>query len=116
MNFSEEYDKLFWNFVRDRNLDLDDETWPEKDYNDFTEEYNKLRAAQDEYLSKKAAAKADEEYDEDFYTFDMIIDTEDGPEYETVDVRKMSLEELSGLCTEMPVYYKYYFKRVKESL
>jgi glutaredoxin len=116
MDISEEYSKLIWNFVRERKLDLDDQNWPEKDYNDFTEEYNKLWSAYQEQLSKKAAAKADEEYEEDFYTFDMIIDTEDGPEYETVDVRKMSLEELSELCTELPAYYKYYFKRVKESL
>jgi hypothetical protein len=116
MNFSEEYDKLVSKFTRERNLDLDDQTWPSKDYSDFTLEYEKLFNAYREQEKLRSEAKADEQYDEEFYLIQMIVDTEDGADYETIDVRSLSLEKLSDLCTLFPNYYSYYFKKVKESL
>lgn len=116
MDFSKEYDELYSSFTRERNLDLDDNTWPEKDYNDFTDAYNKLFAKWSTEQKKKASAAADEEYDEDFYLIDVTIDTLEGPDYEVIDVRKMPLEDLSKLCRMFPRYYEYYFKKLKESL
>jgi hypothetical protein len=116
MNFSAEYDKLLSSFTKGRNLDLDDATWPEEDYDEFTLEYSKLMARYQAEQTEKDNAKADEEHDESFYLIEAILDTPDGPITEVTDVRKLTLEQLSKLCSVLPMYNKYYFKRVAESL
>lgn len=116
MNFSDEYYDLFISFARERNLDLDETTWPEKDYNDFAELQEEIVQRRTKAIDDSQDASADEEYEENFYMIDVVITTADGPDYETIDIRTLPLEKLSEVCNMFPQYNKYYFKKVRESL
>jgi hypothetical protein len=116
VSLSDEYGELFLSFARERNLGLDDTLWPEKDYNDFGALQEALVQRRNKAIEEAREAKADEEYEEDFYLIDVSVTSADGPSYETIDVRTLSLEQLSKICNTFPQFNQYYFKKVRESL
>lgn len=112
MDYSEEYRNMLTNFTAGRTLDYDLDEWPDADLDDFNKLDEELVLKYQEYLQSKGI----ETEDEDFYIIDMIIDTENGPDSSTVDVRTLPLEKLSKLCSVFPQYNNYYFRKVAESL
>ncbi len=126
MSESLEHYELFLKFVIERQLDSKDiDSWPEADQDDWfalsDEITAKYRRAEEERLAnfrraeeERLALPLDEQYPEGFYIINITLDTDDGPEYQTVDVRKLPLEKLSKLCSTFPQYNDYYFKKVLE--
>ena len=126
MNESLERYEFFLKFVIERGLDSKDiDAWPEADQEEFfalsDEITAKYRRAEEERVAnfrraeeERLALPLDEQHPEAFYIINITLDTVDGPEYETVDIRKLPLEKLSKLCSTFPQYNDYYFKKVLE--
>jgi hypothetical protein len=111
---SEHYD-LFLKFVTDRQLDGKDiDAWPEADQNEFFALSDEITAKYRRAEEERLALPLDEQHPEAFYIINITLDTVDGPEYQTVDIRKLPLEKLSKLCSTFPQYNDYYFKKVLE--
>jgi hypothetical protein len=111
---SEHYD-LFLNFVIERRLDGKDiDSWPEADQDDYYALSDEITAKYRKAEEERLALPLDEQYPEGFYIINITLDTDDGPEYQTVDIRKLPLEKLSKLCSTFPQYNDYYFKKVLE--
>jgi hypothetical protein len=111
-----EYSNLFLEFSSKRNLPLDPDLWPEADQTEWFKISDELAAKLDKASEELRSLPLDEQEDEDWYMIDITIDTLDGPEYETVDVRKVPLERLKGICEMFPKYNEYYFQKVANSL
>jgi|TARA_R110000782_G_scaffold185968_1_gene275979 hypothetical protein len=117
MDYRQEYAKLFEDFVNSRKIDeLDIDGWSEEDQVDFYKLDSDLLAKYRESAEVAPRDTADTYYDNSFYLISISIDTLDGPDNSTLDVRDMSLEQLSKLCATFPRYNEYYFKKVAESL
>jgi hypothetical protein len=112
MDYSAEYRELLKSFTSERNLDYDLDEWPEDAQRAFGELDESLMFKYLDFLKSRGA----ETESDDFYMIDVTVDTEDGPDYSTIDVRTLSLEKLSKLCSVFPQYNKYYFNKVAESL
>ena len=108
---SEHYD-LFLRFVIDRQLDGKDiDAWPEADQDEFYALSDEITAKYRRAEEERLALPLDEQHPEAFYIINITLDSVDGPEYETVDIRKLPLEQLSKLCATFPEYNDYYFKK-----
>lgn len=114
--YTKEWDDLLTKFTLDRELPFDLDQWPDSDLEEWEtladEVSTKLRKA----LSDLNNTPLDEREDEDFYMIDITVDTDNGPDYETIDVRKVSLEHLKDICSVFPKYNNYYFTKVANSL
>lgn len=111
-----EYSDLFLQFSSKRGLPLDVDLWPESDQTEWFKLSDELTAKLDKASEDLRSLPLDEQEDEDWYMIDITIDTLDGPEYETLDVRKVPVERLKDICLMFPKYNEYYFQKVANSL
>jgi len=114
--YTKEWDSLLTKFSMGRNLPFDLDLWPDSDLEDWETLSEDLSRDLNKALAEREATPLDEREDEDFYMIDIIVDTEDGPDYETIDVRKVTLERLKDICSVFPEYNNYYFAKVANSL
>lgn len=106
-----EYARLFLQFAVERDLPLDVDMWPAKTQDEWFTTSDELTQKLDEASKKLRDTPLDEREDADWYMIDITIDTVDGPEYETIDIRKVPLERLKNICKMFPKYNDYYFEK-----
>lgn len=111
-----EYSDLFLKYATEKNLPLDVDLWPEDAQLEWFDLSDELTKKLDDASEKLRATPLDEREDDDWYKIDITLDTVDGPEYEVVDVREVTLEKLSNICKMFPKYNEYYFEKVANSL
>lgn len=111
MNELSEYRDLYLDFISTRELPDDIEDWPEADQEEFYALSDKLSAKYQKTEEKRLSLPIDEQEPEGFYIIDIILETDDGPIYQKIDIRTLPLEKLSTLCATFPQYNDYYFKK-----
>lgn len=107
---------LLLKFATERNLPIDVDLWPEKDQLEWFDASDALTEKLDKAIEELVSVDLDKRESDDWYKIDITLDTADGPEYETIDVREVSLEKLSNICKMFPKYNEYYFEKVAKSL
>lgn len=116
MSYFNDYQDLFLDFAKKNKLDDDILEWPQDLQDEFFDLAQELTKKVESEVIAQSKKPANEKYPEDFYTFTMIVDSPEGAKDVKVDVREMSIEELSDLCVQLPNYYSYYVDRLVESL
>lgn len=114
--YNSEYSSLFLAFASENSLPLDIDLWPEDKQSEWSSISEDLTSKLDKASEELRNLPLDKREEEDWYMIDVTIDTLDGPEYETIDVRKVSLERLQNICMMFPKYNDYYFEKVANSL
>jgi hypothetical protein len=114
--YTKEWDELLTKFSLDRKLPFDLDQWPDSDLEEWETLSEEVSAKLRKAIADLNDTPLDEREDDDFYMIDITVDTEDGPEYETIDVRKITLEHLKDICSIFPKYNNYYFTKVANSL
>lgn len=114
--YNTEYDRLLTEFTLERKLAFDIDQWPDSDQSDWDNVVDGLSKKLSDAITEYNNTPLDEREDEDFYMIDVTVDTEDGPDYETIDIRKVTLEHLKDICSMFPKYNNYYFTKVANSL
>lgn len=114
--YNSEYSSLFLAFASENSLPLDTDLWPEDKQSEWSSISEDLTSKLDKASEELRSLPLDKREEEDWYMIDVTIDTLDGPEYETIDVRKVSLERLQNICMMFPKYNDYYFEKVANSL
>lgn len=114
--YNRDYTDLLLKFASKKDLPMDVDLWPEADQLEWFDLSDKLTAELDKAKDEYYKTPLDQRESDDWYLIDVTLDTLDGPEYETIDVRKVSMEKLQNICQMFPKYNGYYFNKITDSL
>ncbi len=113
---NKEYTDALLKYATTRNLPMDVDLWPTDEQNSWFDESDAMLKAYDKAVEEYLKLPLDKRESEDWYMIDITLDTVDGPEYETIDIRTVSIDRLKNICQMFPRYNSYYFQKITDSL